>query len=500
MIVSGIKVVAPEPIVTNHTMISFTDFSTDLVQSVQDIKDAGSNRIWAYCDYYEGDYIEWMADLMDAAQTVGIKVTPGAHGANKGQKDIDLILATKDHPAIFKISGKPVYTYYQFRKDLYEETLDLLTANNLQRSDYKLLVNALYAYEIEYPLANPNTGNNLLEDFRDGLGSPYDIEYDDYTQRYYYYNDSVVIEYYSASPHKVDNGIDFMLDNYGIDGLVNFGVDKILSATINENNWVSAACKAKGKLFIGGYNMFYASVSFQDHGFEGTASIWQSVIDMPVSDRPSGMSETTANDHVELSYMSPLMNPVVDGLAYIPDISEGFTLGTNTRFVLTDHSGINKFLRPFINAYKTNSETVSFGEEKIFVWYWLHPLDAPFIPTIPAEVSALGAQFTQGYWDTTVYAAANHNVPGIKFQLADSINKIRMAAHLTSPGYLKINNTLSTLKSAGPAYFEIAQALGTVTCSIIAADGVTVRKTGVGPQPITNSIYPGAFNPMIVEL
>jgi hypothetical protein len=521
MIVKGIRLIAGTPEVinasgkqyTSHCMLAFTGFTSNLKGWVQEMKDAGYNNIWAYSDYFDYAYQLRCLELMDACHEVGgITVTVGAHGANAGYNDINMMLVTKDHPAMYRINGKPVYTYYGWNYYNYNNTLNLLAANGLQRSDYILLVNGLYAYQIEWGITNPDNGHNLLQDFRDGVvtDNPHIIVYGEpgaqYSQPYYYYDDGLVILNYTGSPHKNDKGVPFMLDEMGIDGLVNFAVDKSTTNIINENNWVNTKVNAReGKYYMAGVNAFYASVSFQDRGFDGAASVWQNILMMPAADRPLLLNDTTTNDFVELSYQSPMPTPVVNGLSYLPELSRGFTVGDNTRFVLTDHTGVQKFLRPYVNAYLSDADAITITQDKIFAWYWLHPVDAPVIPTIPPEVVALGNQFTQAYWASTVYGTVNrHNVYGIKSFLFGGINKIRMAAHLTSPAYLKIGINgqvyTSPLREVGLAYWEIPQELGTPSFSIVSDDGSTVRKSGVGPQPITNSCYPGGWNPLIVEI
>ncbi len=313
--------------------------------------------------------------------------------------------------------------------------------------------------------------------------------------------------------------VDHLYDTYtNLDGLINFAVDKggsgteedpapdnYISHIITENNYISDSSKRKGKTAMAGVNCFYASIQFTDFGFKGTAAIWQAIIDLAVADRPLAVNDTTADDYVELSYISPTLTTMTSGLAHIPVVSAGFFDGDNTREVLTDHSGVQKFLRPWIDAFLNDSLTVTFPTERIFSWYWLHPSTAPLIPTIPAAVTALnstanGNKYTQSWWNNTVWAVGSSQVDQMKIYMT-KMDTIRMAVHLTSSGYLKINSTLSTLQSAGAAYFEIPVSTfrGTPTFSIINTDGTTVRKTGTGLQAITDSCYPGGWNFLATE-
>ncbi len=502
MIVKGIRILNTSlPVyvddgvkeLSTHAMLAFTGFSDNLEAWVQKQKDAGYTNIWAYADYYLYEYPERMIELLDACEAVGgITVSPGSHGANSFEnRDAELIEQTINHPAIYKINGKPVYTYYQWSRGYWlQNTLPALTAAGINRSDFLLIVNNQYTI-------NANYEGTIAAQFAAGtITSPYYRA--NTNQTFYYFEGNVYLENVSTTPSDL-SGVEYMYKRYEIDGLVNFAVDKSKGQIITENQYISQGADSLNKIAQAGFSGFYASVSFQDHGFDGIADQLNGILGLPVDERPKMLSTTTADDYVELSYTSSLLTPAVNGLAYMPEIASGFTLGSNTRFVLTDHTGIEKFARPWMDAYLNNQAIPTFSTNKIFAWYWLHPVDAPIIPTVPANVTALGAQFTQEYWATTVYGLENaHNVYGIKTNLATQVGKIRMAAHLTAPSYLRIviNGTTYTspLRSAGAAYWECPQALGTPVFSIIASNGTTVLLTATGSQAITNSCYPGGWN------
>jgi hypothetical protein len=203
--------------------------------------------------------------------------------------------------------------------------------------------------------------------------------------------------------------------------------------------------------------------------------------------------------------MSPTVIPPTNGLSYIPALNAGFNLGDNVRYPLTDHSGIQKFLRPWVNAFLNNQTAPSFKQDKIFAWYWLHPVNVEPTSTIPSVFSGY-AHLNQTWWNNTVYGSGYINVGGgnqvygIRYLNGNGFEKIRVAAHLTSPAKLRINDTLSETFPAGAAYFEIPMGTfrGVPTFAIVRTN--SQDKTGSGPQAITNSVFPGGWNFLAVEI
>ena len=294
-----------------------------------------------------------------------------------------------------------------------------------------------------------------------------------------------------------------------IDGFINFAVDKGTSDTATfvsrvntENRVTTQAAHARGKLTAAGVSAFYASVQFTDLGFQNAASLWQDIL--ASTPRPELVTEITTNDYVELSYMTRLANTQSSGLAYVPVLSAGYQLGPTVRTPMLEHDGIQAFLRPWADAYLSHAAQPTFTADRMFAWYYLHPVNAPTIATIPPSVAALSSQLTQAWWSTSVYATGNshvgnrNQVTGIQQFLAPQMGTIRMAAHLTAPAQLQINSTLSAVMPAGAAYFEVPQTLGTPTFSIV-RNGTLVM-TGSGRQEITNSVWPGAWNCLITEV
>ncbi len=113
-----------------------------------------------------------------------------------------------------------------------------------------------------------------------------------------------------------------------LDGLINFAVDQgNKQNTILTNRLITETSIQQGKFSMGGVSAFYASASYTDFGFRGAAEVWDSLIALPVAGRPTAMSDITANDYAELSYMSPMVVPPTNGLSYIPPFSSGFHAG-----------------------------------------------------------------------------------------------------------------------------------------------------------------------------
>ena len=291
-----------------------------------------------------------------------------------------------------------------------------------------------------------------------------------------------------------------------LDGLINFAVDQgDKQNTIRTNRLITQTSIQQGKFSMGGVSAFYASVSFSDFGFRGAAEVWDSLLALPLTGRPTAMSDITANDYAELSYMSPMVVPPTNGLSFIPPLSSGFTLGNMIRYPLTDHGGIQKFLRPWVDAFLNNQPVPVFTQDRMFAWYWLHPKDQAPSTAVPALFSPY-PNLNQQWWNNTVYATGSidvgntNQINGMKTYIGAGMEKIRMAAHLTAPARLKINDSISDLKPAGAAFYEIEMGSfrGTPTFSIIRG-GVEVN-SGTGPQPITNNVFPGGWNFLATEV
>ncbi len=465
---------------TAHVMVNLLSFTNNMVEWVSTMKASGYNLIWAHLDDYSGSYIPTLKRLMDAADSVGgIKVMPGASWWVDPNRVSQMYQDTWNHPALFKIGGKKIYTSWDYKPDNQSVLDNLLTQNNMPRDQYYLWPSSRYPFSYD-------NGNTFVGEHLSPAG---------------------FLDWYGISSAGQVTDIDHLYQTRPqLDGLINFAVDQgNKQNTIRTNRLIAQSSIQRGKFSMGGVSAFYASVSYTDFGFKGAAEVWDSIIALPFTGRPTAMSDITANDYAELSYMAPTVIPPTNGLSYIPPFSSGFTIGDNIRYPLTDHSGIQKFLRPWVDAFLNNQAAPVFTEDRMFAWYWLHPKDQAPTTTVPALFSGY-PQLSQQWWNSTLYATGNINiggtdqVQGMKTYIGAGMEKIRLAAHLTAPARLKINDSISEIMPAGAAFYEIEMGSfrGTPTFSIIRS-GAEVKK-GTGLQPITNNVFPGGWNFLATEI
>lgn len=462
-----------------HVMVNLLGVTNDMDNWVKEMKESGYNLIWAHLDDYSGHYITTLKSLLDAAARVGgVYVMPGIAWWVAPKMVFQMFVDTWNHPGLFKIENKRVYSGWDYQPDNQHFVDSLLLTAQISKSQYYLWVHSRYPFSFdgktwvgEYPL-NANVVN-----WKGGTSAskPEEIEH-----------------LYQTRPW--------------IDGLINFAVDQGgKDKTIRTNKLISETSVKKGKFSMAGISSVYASVSFTDFGFRGSAEIWDSILALPIDKRPTAVSDITANDYAELSYMSPMVIPPVNGLSYLPSLNSGYTLGNNIRYPLTDHSGIQKFLRPWVDAFKNYQNRPVFTEDKIFASYYLHFSKQKPSRSLPSVFKGY-SNLDQNWWNSTVFATGNikvggmNQVDGIIKYFEDGMNKIRMAAHLVAPAQLKINNSLSELKPAGAAYYEIEVGAfrGTPSFSIV-RKGFEIKK-GNGFQPITNNVFPGGWNFLATEI
>ncbi len=465
---------------TAHVMVNLLAFTNNMDEWLLEMKASGYNLIWAHLDDYRDNYITTLQSLMDAAVRVGgIQIMPGASWWVEPNRVSQMFKDTWNHPGLFRIGDKRVYTGWDYQPDNQDIIDSLLKLQNITKDQYYLWVHSRYPYSYDegktwvgdYRLPNGYlkwNGNSFA-------GQARDLEY-----------------LFKTRPQ--------------LDGLINFAVDQgNKSNIIKTNKLITQSSLERGKFSMGGVSSLYASVSFTDFGFKGAAEIWDSILTSPLEARPTAMSDITANDYAELSYISPLVIPPTNGLSFIPPFTSGFNLGNNIRYPVADHSGIQKFLRPWADAFIHNQVSPTFSEDRMFAWYWLHPRDQKPDTVEPAIFNGY-SHLNQAWWNGTVYATGNidvggtNQVEGMKYFFQDGMNKIRIAAHLIAPAQLKINDSLSDVKPAGAAYFEIEMGAfrGTPTFSIV-RNGVEIKK-GDGLQPITNNAFPGGWNFLSTEI
>lgn len=463
---------------STHMMVAFASFISDKDAWLEEMKGAGYNLIWAHLDDYDSTYATQLASLMDAADRVGgIKIIPGVAPWFTTGEVVDVYEDTWDDPALFEIDGTRVYAAYDFPISTATSTEAALTSAGFPRSQYYLWASA------RFPATNDGGATWVASSTgpdgyaRYSLVTGADLR-------------SQVEHLYNTRPM--------------LDGLINFAVDQGYSTVESTNNYITDVSLEKGKFSMAGISAFYASVRYTDFGFTGIANLWDDILERDPEDRAMAVSDTTANDYGELSYMSPNAVPAVDGLSYIPPRGSGFTLGDDVRYPLTDHSGIQKFTQPWVEAFLENEEEPIFDEDRLFAWYWLHPLDVSSTSTIPAELAGY-AGLDQAWWDGTVYntgsitVGGTNQATGISNAFAANMNTIRVAAHLSEPARLRVNGKLSPLFPAGPAYFDAAvnSFRGAPTFEIVRDDAVL---TGEGEQAITDNIWPAAWNFLASEI
>jgi hypothetical protein len=476
-----------------HYMVALDGFGRNAVDFVTRLKAAGYNLIWAHCEFNDSteydQYKTKIDELFAAAASVGgIEIIPGTAGFTPVNLQVKFIIDMWNKPALLHVNGRRVFAAYDYRKNYLTEVMEVLqrSLHGVIGGDENYSTNFWYHLDMwahsYYPYPN-GSGGWVGEDT--GGNS-------------FAFAESDVTHIYEDKPN--------------VSGLINFSVGEgfpspysnteILNRVRNTNAYITAASLARFKYAIVGISKFYTNkdVSFQDFSFRGSALLWQDIIDLPPSQRPQGVCDVTANDFKERSYVSPLANPPVNGYHLQPEFANDPAMP----LAILDHSGMQAFDRPFATAYLTNQTAVTITTEKMFCQYWLHLPGTVGTSTIPAELVGL---VTQTQWDASIYsvtgfAAINEwleaTLDGVP--VIPGYGKIMMSAHLTAPGYLKINGTMSSLMSAGIAYFEITAVLGTPTFSIIETDGTTVRMTGSGKQAIVNSSYPGGGNYLSHEI
>jgi len=161
-----------------------------------------------------------------------------------------------------------------------------------------------------------------------------------------------------------------------------------------------------------------------------------------------------------------------------------------------DHSGVQKYLKPYIDAYINRQTSIAISADHIFLWQPLHSRSVSAYTTVPAELSGYSAFTTPGFWGGTPYA----NIPSwVASGYHPNFDRIRVAVHLTAPAQIRINGTLSsTTYPAGVAFFDIPLATGTTTVAIVRG-GVDVL-TGTASKAITTNAWPGGWNYLIEQI
>jgi len=434
---------------TGHVMSAFIQHIDDLDGWLVRLKESGYNVIWLHHDGYFDYYVTNLQKLFDAADRVGgIEIMPGGGGSPNDYANC--IRDSWKEKSLFRIKGKPVFSGWNWQEK-WAKKIDslLLTRHGIKNSDY---IQLSHAY------------------------SPYGTSLDGYL----------------AFP--VDLGTS---DN-------NVAIRKLIQL---DTTMIGKSNRANKYAFIG-INESYSSPQTTYYGFKGLDSMWKAILKYPINERPIGVSNTTANDFVELSYMDVLPDTVTLGLSYIPAPRKNYLLGNKMRYPITDHSGAAEFCKPFVDAFLNDLPVPVITKERIFVSYPLHPHLSPPVWYLPKELEGINKAVTQKWWDGTIYSAeAWSEVQGWS-QVVNIVKlwpeTVEIGVHLMKPAYLVINNDTSKLQQAGFRWFVIPLPVRTDLPNTpvfkILNEDKTVRMTRTGQQAITNSRWPGGWNRLIQEL
>jgi hypothetical protein len=475
-----------------HDMAAFEPF-TDLRSYLTEHKRVGYNTVWLFTDSYakyDGsmDSAYWYSTkrYLDMADSLGLKVILGTQSDYNQYAAADVYSTFWNHPAILKWKGKRIFAGYDYLEGSGQSLIAEMGKRGHTEATFEIWASTRYS---EW---NPS-GNFWVDRYQN---TPKDTA-------------AVGRTIQQAPAMKGILGFVAARGNSGDYGLPVAGQvpSNVTYDIIHENELVAETAKNYGLTSVSGVIGFYASVNYLNFGFKGIGAMMKNIIAKPLDKRPNGITVITGNDYGELSYTSKVAH-VSNGLFWMPDQArQPFPLGQNIRLKLTDHSGIEEFIKPWADAFVQNRTVPVITEDKMFAWYWIHTDSVKTSTGMPAEVAALNNPiYTQDYWNQTIYADSNSLKMGslhyIKEKLSAAMNEIRMAAWLTAPAYLEIETAKgvyrSGLQPAGDAYWQCPQALGTPIFRIIRS-GIVVKQAS-GPQPVTNNIYPGAFNPLIITL
>lgn len=477
-----------------HVAVSLFHQQGSILASMRKMKEQGINAVWLHNDQWNdvlNTYYNISTDsaVLAAAYLGGIFVIPGFMTASTSTANVkDMITDYFNRAGILRINGKPVFCGYDYNAynaspSFNQVSMDsMLTRDEgIQKSDYILICNSTPPFSEDYWATKYGEATNL-----NGVKSWAHAKFWDIKS-------GVAPEYHATN-------LSYQITDWPwTDGLMVFAGDLEPWRLIRYNQHVCDVANSKkleGGAWVG-YGLFYASISFYDYHLDSLAAIGAAIINMPLNRRPRGLGGIW-NDNSELNYDMLSQNDTA-GIFYVPTTRGAFYGDASAaRAPLMDHSGINAFFSPYMNAFLNDQQTITIPTDRIICKYQLHPKNASFISTIPAAATARGYNQTQ--WDGTMYKNGSAQITGIK--TIPGVDDIEMGAHLTRPAYLKINGTLSSLMPAGVATFRIALSsfTGYPTFQIIEPDGVTIRKSATGPQAISTSCYPGGWNPLIREL
>ncbi len=545
----------PQRLYTTHLMNALTSHGQDQQQWINyEVDSAGHNNFWLYADYWYGG--STAQSVMDAIHNAGATFMPGMQFSAvqvPNENKLSMVQQTWNHPGMYKHNGKRLYLGWDTQY-LQDTVKNAMAQAGYNREDWKYVVNTRFPYDfgvhglyLKFPVNDTTTSYRVYGGCCHVVGNwlslpgqlrPSPVIKIDTASDYltltvshtlgvsaaanspvgmWYENYSTIP---SENPVGSANHLFDILPFQGVDGVINFAVDKpgqagTLQNIINENLATSAAqATHPNTIVIAGINADYSSAGQVDHGLEGVLSQVKAILAIrPVSNWPLGISETTANDYVERSDMSRAQNPYdpVTGFSFVPARNAGYTLGSTLSYPLLDNSAINKYIRPWIEKFKnTDTTPVTFTTDRIFYWYQLHPRTVALADgtVIPALLDSIWPAMINGipklqYWASTYYVTSDEKTNNIRASMPVTFDDIRMTAHLSAPAILRITiggvDYDSPLRSGPDAAWQIplGSKLGTPSFKLV-RNGVVVKE-GVGIQPITNNIYPGGFNRLTKE-
>jgi len=390
----------------------------DLLELVRFRSSVGHNVIWAHCDsYYATDDVAVSAGeplyrtnlrrLFDAAAAFNrtvededkrVYVMPGLMpgglwwGDNPPGGDsfwpmrwfyTQLFKDCANHPAMFKIDGKPVFSAWAYDNQhtgwtkpsrFKQYSQPQLDAIGFPEGSYHLWVHSYYPQK---------TGEDAI------LSQPS--------------QDPATLAWMAQQRLEVDGFINFAVD-FG-NGLRDGETPEAGQIRkMVEANQRMAVLASAGKWVAFGASALYHSPSDHDIGFAGLHTVLSSILDTAsnLPDRlPVGLCFATGNDFAELSYMYPIPGESVDGGEAWPEVRfpQNFYYGGNVRRPLQTHSGLAKFCSDYVKAFRTGKASLDStpGRVTADVWHLPH--------TVDAGVDTSGAD--EGY-DTREYENVPH--------------------------------------------------------------------------------------------
>jgi len=292
--------------------------------------------------------------------------------------------------------------------------------------------------------------------------------------------------------------------NTDLDGVINFAVDKgtsnnatALAVIRYENATMTSVSQARGKIFMTGFAAEYTSVQWWDVGWQGIKAQLDDQIALAPANRAPIWHWTTANDYQEQSYAVRAGTPPTNGQFYIPVLATGTTggLGYGFHTPVLDHSGIDRFARPWRDAYLSDANSISITQNAIFVWQSLHPRGVSPSNVIPSMFSPY-AWVTQALWNASPY----NNVPSwVGAGYLPGFDSTRVACHLVAASEIGIDGVYSSTQGPGVGFFAQPFTAGIHTITI-RTSGTVVATANTPVAASATNPWPGGWTNLIVQI